>query len=112
MNRTANVWLHGRLAGLLAETDQGYSFSYIPAYLAMPNAAAISKTLKLRPLAYESTVLFAFFDGLIPEGWLLDIAIDNWKINNRDRFGLLLACCQNTIGAVSIIPQENEKLQK
>lgn len=29
--------------------------------------------------------MIAFFDGLIPEGWLLDIAIDNWKLDRRDR---------------------------
>jgi HipA-like protein len=45
-----------------------------------------------------------FFEGLIPEGWLLDIASKNWKINKNDRMGLLLACCQNCIGAVSVMP--------
>jgi serine/threonine-protein kinase HipA len=49
-------------------------------------------------------VLHPFFDGLIPEGWLLDIAEKNWKINNRDRMSLLLACCKDCIGAVSIQP--------
>ena len=47
-------------------------------------------------------MLFPFFDGLIPEGWLLDIAEKNWKLNPRDRMGLLLACCKDCIGAVSI----------
>ena len=48
--------------------------------------------------------LFPFFEGLIPEGWLLDIASKNWKLNRNDRMGLLLACCRNYIGAVSIEP--------
>jgi len=48
--------------------------------------------------------LFAFFEGLIPEGWLLDIAVTTWKINKNDRMGLLLACCRDCIGAVSVIP--------
>ncbi|HMS69088.1 MAG TPA: HipA N-terminal domain-containing protein, partial [Saprospiraceae bacterium] len=51
---------------------------------------------------YRSKRLFAFFDGLIPEGWLLNIASESWKINKKDRMGLLLACCQNAIGAVSV----------
>ncbi|HOY12107.1 MAG TPA: HipA N-terminal domain-containing protein, partial [Saprospiraceae bacterium] len=51
---------------------------------------------------YRSKRLFAFFDGLIPEGWLLNIASESWKINKNDRMGLLLACCQNAIGAVSV----------
>lgn len=38
----------------------------------------------------EFNVLFPFFDGLIPEGWLLDIAERNWKLNPCDRMELLL----------------------
>jgi serine/threonine-protein kinase HipA len=53
---------------------------------------------------YMEKRLFAFFDGLIPEGWLLNIASENWKINSNDRMGLLLACCRNCIGAVSVEP--------
>ena len=48
------------------------------------------------------------FDGLIPEGWLLNIAENNWKINQRDRMSLLLACCKDCIGAVSVISEEEE----
>ncbi|WP_229793784.1 HipA N-terminal domain-containing protein [Salinimicrobium marinum] len=40
----------------------------------------------------------------MPEGWLLDIASRNWKINRNARMGLLLACCKNCIGAVSVHP--------
>ncbi len=47
---------------------------------------------------------FSFFEGLIPEGWLLDIASENWRINKNDRMGLLLACCRDCIGAVSVEP--------
>lgn len=110
MNRVANVYFHGHLAGKLSETDNGYRFAYLESYLSDNKSNAISKTLKLSPLPYESKVIFPFFDGLIPEGWLLDIAYENWKINVRDRFGLLLACCQNTIGAVSIKEFKNEEL--
>jgi serine/threonine-protein kinase HipA len=53
---------------------------------------------------YIDNRLFPFFEGLIPEGWLLDIALTSWKINRNDRMGLLLACCQNCIGAVSVVP--------
>ena len=58
---------------------------------------------------YRDKVLFSFFDGLIPEGWLLDIAEQSWKISARDRFSLLLACCKDCIGNVSIIPVEEKE---
>jgi HipA-like protein len=52
--------------------------------------------------------LFPFFDGLIPEGWLLEIAENTWKIDPRDRMGLLLACCRDCIGAAGVVPIEDE----
>jgi serine/threonine-protein kinase HipA len=71
----------------------------------------ITFTLPVREETYKSNRLFPFFEGLIPEGWLLNIASKNWKINPNDRMGLLLACCQNCIGAVSVQPiiSEDEK---
>ena len=110
MNRKAKVLFHDEYAGELAETDSGYIYSYDSGYLASGKSHSISKTLPVNTQTFTSKVLFPFFDGLIPEGWLLDIAIDNWKINGRDRFGLLLACCKNTIGAVSILALDDEKL--
>jgi serine/threonine-protein kinase HipA len=106
MNRSATVFLHNVFAGVLIETDTGYNFLYNENYLLLKNAKAVSKTLPLTQKEYNSNVLFPFFDGLIPEGWLLQLAEQNWKLNERDRFGLLLACCKNCIGAVSVINNE------
>jgi serine/threonine-protein kinase HipA len=98
--------MEGRLAGILEERDNGYVFSYSPDYLDIADAAAISLSLPLQLEPFEDKRLFPFFDGLIPEGWLLDIAEHTWKLNPRDRMGLLLACCRDCIGAVSIVPME------
>jgi serine/threonine-protein kinase HipA len=102
--RQAHVYRDSDVAGLLTETENGYTFNYLPAYLDMPGAKAVSLTLPLTENEYTSNVLFPYFDGLIPEGWLLDIAQENWKLNERDRFGLLLACCRDCIGAVGVEP--------
>jgi serine/threonine-protein kinase HipA len=110
MQRQANIYFHDEPAGILSETDSGYRFAYNLSYIKTGNGKAISKTLPLKTEIFESKVLFPFFDGLIPEGWLLDIAIDNWKLSGRDRFGLLMACCKNTIGAVSIREKHDEEL--
>ena len=103
MNRNAEVHLYDRLAGYLTETDEGYVFWYDTKYLSTTDAEAVSLTLPLTATAYRNKIIFPFFDGLIPEGWLLDIAERNWKITRQDRFGLLLACCRDCIGAVSIV---------
>ena len=91
-------------AGILTESDEGYCFAYDKDYLTMPEAQGISLTMPLREEPYQSNMLHPFFDGLIPEGWLLYIAQKNWKIAGRDRMALLLACCSACIGAVSIEP--------
>lgn len=100
--KKANVFMYNDLAGVLTEDENGYAFAYTPAYLANKSAEPISLTLPLTDKPYVSSVLHPFFDGLILEGWLLDIAEKNRKINNRDRMSLLLACCKDCIGAVSI----------
>lgn len=94
-------------AGEIAQTDEGYVFIYDAAYLERENAQPVSLTLPLRPEEYRSNVLFSFFDGLIPEGWLLDVAIETWKINPRDRMKLLLHVCKDCIGAVKVIKHED-----
>ena len=104
--RRAEVYMQGRLAGTLEERDNGYVFSYSSEYLDLADAVAISLSLPLQSDPFEDKRLFPFFDGLIPEGWLLDIAEHTWKLNPRDRMGLLLACCRDCIGAVSIVPLE------
>lgn len=104
--RKGTVFFQERAAGELLEDEQGVSFLYHADYLARPDARPISLTMPLTTEPYRSETMLPFFDGLIPEGWLLDIAEKYWKINPRDRFGLLLACCRDCIGAVSIIPLE------
>lgn len=102
--KSAKVIMHTRLAGILTEDENGYTYTYDPAYLADQNSAEISLTLPKTQSTYKSRTMFSFFDGLIPEGWLLRVAEKNWKLNERDRMGLLLACCKDCIGAVSIEP--------
>ncbi len=104
--RKAEIRILERKAGLLEETDDGYRFSYDSGYLKERNAYPVSLSLPLRREPYFDKRLFPFFDGLIPEGWLLNIAEETWKLNPRDRMGLLLACCRDCIGAVSVMPIE------
>ena len=106
MNRSGNVYVKNIFCGVVSETDAGYSFVYNKDYLSNNLAEAVSLTLPLTDKIYQSKTLFAFFDGLIPEGWLLDIAEKNWKINYKDRMGLLLTCCKDCIGAVSVVKNE------
>lgn len=100
--RSAKVYVRDSFAGNLFETDEGYQFVYDQPYLSSEGASAVSLTLPLSDKPYTSKNLFPFFDGLIPEGWLLGVVSKNWKINQNDRFGLLLVACRDGIGNVSI----------
>lgn len=106
--RQADVLMNEKLAGHLSETEEGYVFVYDGNYLDNTDSTPVSLTLPLQEKPYKQNVLFPFFDGLIPEGWLLKVAEQNWKLSRRDRMGLLLACCKDCIGAVSIIQTQNE----
>jgi len=100
--KKAKIYMHDKWAGILWEDQDGFHFQYENSYLKQTEVEAISLTLPISNEAYKSQSLFPFFDGLIPEGWLLDIAEKNWKINSRDRMSLLLVTCRDCIGAVSV----------
>ena len=100
--RTAYVYIRNVFSGTLCETDEGYSFSYDEQYLRRKDASPVSLTLPLSEKTYTSKTLFPFFDGLIPEVWLLGVVRRNWKIDVKDRFGLLMVACKDGIGNVNI----------
>ena len=107
--RKGKVFFKDELAGIIEEDSNGVTFTYDKDYLKKENAKPVSLTMPLKEEPYVDKVMLPFFDNLIPEGWLLEIAEQNWKINPRDRMGLLLAFCKDTIGAVSIVRDvENE----
>lgn len=101
--KTLDVYYKDAIAGhLIREEDGTFHFQYEANYLAS-DLPAISISLPKRAAAFESHRLFAFFDGIIPEGWLLRIATDKLRLNPLlDRFELLESICHDTIGAVSI----------
>lgn len=102
--RQGKVFYNNDLAGIITETDDGeYLFAYDNNYISRFPKQYITFTMPVSEKVYRSKRLFPFFEGLIPEGWLLDIATKSWKLNPNDRMGLLLACCKNCIGAVSVI---------
>lgn len=109
--RKGKVYYKDLFAGIITETDDGeFTFQYDLDYLNQNPSKFITFTMPVREKLYVDKHLFPFFEGLIPEGWLLDIASKGWKINRDDRMGLLLVCCQNCIGAVSVIAiNENDE---
>jgi serine/threonine-protein kinase HipA len=105
MNKRGAVFVEGIFAGIIEQKEGLFTFTYDAEYLQKPNSLPVSLTLPLRLEKYEQKTMFPFFDGLIPEGWLLNIIEGNWKINPRDRMSLLLLACRDSIGNVSVVDQ-------
>ena len=109
MARRGKVFVHEKLVGWITEIEDGYVFEYDESYLSHSEPIPVSLTLPLQKESFKSKTIIPFFDGLIPEGWLLEIVHRTWKIDPRDRMGLLLTCCKDCIGAVSVLPVEEDE---
>lgn len=108
--RQAKILYKDTFAGILTETDDGeFQFQYDAQYFKDHPNDFLTFSMPVQEEMYREDQLFPFFEGLIPEGWLLEIASKSWKINKSDRMGLLLACCNNTIGAVSVQQIDNDE---
>lgn len=102
--RTALVRIDGEPVGALREQGREVTFTYAPEWLDREDAVPVSLTLPLRAEPYVTPGLHPFFENLLPEGWLLEIATSKLKISKDDAFGLLVATCADCIGAVEIVP--------
>ena len=105
MKRLGKVFVKNIYAGNISQDENGFLFTYTHEYI-KNNTLPVSLTLPLREESYSNGTLFPFFDGLIPEGWLLNLVEINWKVNERDRMGLLLAACRDCVGDVHIEPAD------
>ena len=106
--KQARIYVHDTFCGVLTEDEEGFHFAYDEVYLAREDAVPVSPTMPLTSLQYDKEMMFPVFDGLIPEGWLLDIASTSGKIDPRDRMSLLIACCKDCIGNISVRPLDYE----
>jgi serine/threonine-protein kinase HipA len=106
MPRMGIVRLDGERVGTIAEIEVGTRFTYDAAWLERSDAEPISLTLPLRAEPYDSRSLHPFFENLLPEGWLLEIATRRLHITKEDAVGLLLAVCADCAGAVEIVTAE------
>lgn len=105
--RAAVVRIDGTPVGRLMESvDRRFVlFRYDAAYVARPDAVPVSLTIPLSPEPVETWGLHPFFRNLLPEGWLLDLAIRKLRVHETDEFGLLVATGADCAGAVEVVPE-------
>jgi serine/threonine-protein kinase HipA len=97
--RKARVLIHNIEAGILEEYDNNnYSFTYNIDYQGPP----VSLTMPVKNKAYTFNAFPPFFEGLLPEGVMLDALLRVYKLDKSDYFGQLLKVGHDVIGAVVI----------
>lgn len=109
--RQALVRLDGRRVGDLMEVGREITFRYDREWLSDPKAVPVSLTLPLTEKPYVTIGLHPFFENLLPEGWLLELATKKLKVAKDDAFGLLIATCADCIGAVEILPASGREVE-
>lgn len=98
MMRKAQVLVNNIPAGILEELGNQYRFTYADNYQGPP----ISLTMPLHTKAYEFHRFPAFFEGLLPEGVMLDALLRKFKLDKHDYFGQLIKVGHDVVGAVTI----------
>lgn len=100
--RRAMIRLHGEPTVLFAEYEQNrsYEVSYLPEY----DGESISLTMPVRREPYRFDRFPPFFDGLLPEGVMLEALLRSAKIDRDDPFSQILAVGEDLVGAVTVEP--------
>lgn len=98
-SRRAKIYIHQQFAGYLQELSEGkYDFVYDQNYAGPP----VSLTMPIHKKKYEFTTFPPYFEGLLPEGVLLEGLLRKYKLDKADYFGQLLIVGKDVVGAVSI----------
>jgi len=98
--RRAEVSMHGMPAGILEEIEAGkkYRFAYFERY----NGPSIALTMPADRKEFVFERFPPFFDGLLPEGLLLEGLLKQRKIDKFDYLSQLIAVGNELVGAVTV----------
>jgi len=106
--RSAEIYRNNIKAGILSESEGGYTFTYDPDYYNDNSMPAISLSIPKTKLSYTSHYLFPFFFNMLSEGTNRALQSKQLRIDENDFFGLLLATAQyDTIGAITVKQIDN-----
>lgn len=99
--REARVLQHGLLAGVLRDHEDGqFEFAYLEGYRGPP----VSLTMPVRAEPYRYPHFPRFFEGLLPEGFLLQALLKRAKLDASDYFGQLVQVGEDLVGSVTVEP--------
>ncbi len=98
--RRVEISMHGVPAGILEEMEAGrkYLFTYTERY----NGPSIALTMPVDGKEFVFDRFPPFFDGLLPEGPLLEGLLKLRKIDKFDYLSQLIAVGNELVGAVTV----------
>jgi len=98
--RKARVYNLGVSCGYLEELVKGkkYRFAYLDEYAGIP----ISLTMPVSNKEYIYDEFPPFFDGLLPEGVMLEGLLRKAKLDKYDLFGQLMLVGGDMVGSVTV----------
>lgn len=98
--RKADIFVQGKRASVFEENEKGrrYRFAYFDDYAGLP----ISLTMPVHERTFNFDRFPPFFDGMLPEGVLLDALLKRRKIDCNDYFSQILAVGENLVGTVIV----------
>ena len=97
--RRAEVYQQTTRAGALEELDGGrWRFTYADGYSGEP----VSLTMPVAQAVHEFDRFPPAFEGLLPEGMLLEAMLRRYKLDRTDLFGQLIVAGQDLVGSLTV----------
>ena len=98
--RIAKVFVNGEFAGELQELKKGkkYRFVYELGY----TGPSVSLTMPVKQTSFEYDRFPPFFEGLLPEGMMLEGLLRQTKIDRNDLLSQLISVGQDLVGFVTV----------
>lgn len=98
--KRAAVFVHDVFAGTFAEIEpkRMFRFDYAPEYAGDP----VSLTMPVAAKTFSFDRFPPYFEGVLPEGIMLEGLLRGQKIDRDDLFEQLLATGSDLVGAVTV----------
>lgn len=102
--KKAKVFVDGAFAGELQEIERGnhYRFIYEQEY----KGPSVSLEMPLNVRTYEFDRFPPFFEGVLPEGMMLDSLLRQGKIDKNDLMSQLITVGGDLVGNVTVEAME------
>ena len=98
--KKANIFVNGVATGELQELKRGKHYRFI--YLDEYKGPSVSLEMPTTQLVYEYDRFPPFFEGVLPEGMMLEGLLRQTKIDRSDLLSQLIAVGGDLVGNVTV----------